>query len=137
MRFEFLSDEIIEEAKKDFEYSLASKKPFNKKPYKPTHSSNDRIRAAYEWLDAQQKTRKAISAHYPIKHMIESWAGFYVSRDDVEIAASLMCGVWGEYPYFNIRKALVLPSKRRLEHLTIKNEGYEMDYLDCYKKEEI
>lgn len=137
MRSDFLSDEIIEAAKKDFEYSLASKIPFKKKPYKPTHSSNDRIRAAYEWLDAQENTKIAISSHFPIKHMIESWAGFYVSREDVEIAAHLNSSIRGEYPYFNIRKALTLPSKKRIENLTIKNEGYEMAYQDCYKKEEI
>lgn len=136
MRFEFLSDEIIEEAKKDFEYSLASKKPFNKKPYKPTHSSNDRIRAAYEWLDAQQKTKTINRRHYPVKHLIEEWACSYVSRDDVEIAAALHKDVRGEYPHFNISKSLTWPSKKRLENIELRFDGYQKWYEDRYSKKE-
>jgi hypothetical protein len=51
------------------------------------HEHDDCIRMAYEWLDAQPKTKGVTRQARAIKHMIEKWAGRYVSQSDVEVAA--------------------------------------------------
>ena len=80
------------------------------------HEHNDCIRLAYEWLDAQSKLRAPRRAGArPLKHIIEQWAGRYVSQSDVEVAAILHPGLSGTYPYFNISARLVLPHDRRLD----------------------
>ena len=75
---------------------------------------NDCIRMAYEWLDAQVKTKNRRMTHNPIKHIIEKWGGRYVSTSDVEVAAWLHPDIIGTYPNFNISSRLTLPSVVRL-----------------------
>lgn len=81
------------------------------------HEHNDCVRIAYEWLDAQAKTKGYTRQCNPLKHMIEQWAGRYVSQDDVEVAAMLHPDVKGKYPFFNIGARLTKPSERRLENI--------------------
>ncbi len=78
------------------------------------HEHNDCIRMAYEWLDAQKKTKTKTKAAHPLKHIIERWCGRYVSQSDVEIAAYLHPQVVGKYPFYNISTRLTEPSARRL-----------------------
>jgi hypothetical protein len=75
---------------------------------------NDCIRMAYEWLDAQIKTKTRRMTHKPIKHIIEKWSGRYVSTSDVEVAAWLHPEIIGTYPNFNISSRLIFPSVFRL-----------------------
>jgi hypothetical protein len=130
-----ITDEQIEAMKAGFEYSLSLGYPYNKKPYKPTHESNNRIKIAYAWLDAQKKTKNVNKSRlsFPVKHLVEAWCGDYVSRDDVEIAAALHPDIHGEYPDFNISNILTLPSKNRLKNIVLRDEGYENSYLYKYK----
>ncbi|HBJ87993.1 MAG TPA: hypothetical protein DDZ88_29880 [Verrucomicrobiales bacterium] len=79
------------------------------------HEHDDCIRIAYEWLDAQTITKSIGSRQYALKHMIERWAGRYVSQSDVEVAAELHPCIRGKYPFFNISSRLTEPSTTRLE----------------------
>lgn len=81
----------------------------------PHHEHDDCIRIAYEWLDAQSKTKGVTRKTYALKHIIEEWGGRYVSQSDVEVAAQIHPLVRGVYPHFNISSGLTLPSQRRLE----------------------
>ena len=97
---------------------------------KALHEHPDCIRIAYEWLDAQVKTRamnKRITR--PLKHLIENWANRYVSQSDVEVAAYLHPEIRGSYPYFNISSRLVRPNRRRLEGI---KEAGTHSYTDSY-----
>ncbi|WP_456638531.1 hypothetical protein [Bradyrhizobium sp. USDA 10063] len=78
------------------------------------HEHDDCIRIAYEWLDAQTKTKGVMRDRRPLKHIIEDWGGRYVSQSDVEVAAELHPEIRGTYPHFNISARLVLPSDVRL-----------------------
>lgn len=100
-----LSDEAINAAKKRTIYSLPS----------PFHDHNDCIRIAYEWLDAQKKLKNISSKAFGIKHIIENWAGRYVSTSDVEVAAHLHPEIHGTYSRFNISMRLTEPSTERLK----------------------
>lgn len=77
------------------------------------HEHNDCIRLAYEWLDAQNTIQKGARKYVPLKHIIEKWAGRYVSQSDVEVAAILHPRITGKYPNFNLSAKLVLPNDRR------------------------
>jgi len=101
-----LSDKEIEDAKKRVSYSLKEG---------GHHEHNDCIRIAYEWLDAQRKTKRVVRKSRALKHLIENWAGRYVSRTDVDVAAELHPHIIGTYPYLNISSRLVRPAKHRLE----------------------
>jgi hypothetical protein len=79
------------------------------------HEHNDCIRMAYEWLDAQNTVKVAKKRYLALKHIIEKWAGRYVSQSDVEVAAVLHPRITGKYPNFNLSARLVLPNDRRLE----------------------
>ncbi|OAJ46917.1 hypothetical protein [Pseudomonas marginalis] len=103
-----LTDEQIEAAKRTTHYS--STEP-------PLHEHNDCIRFAYEWLDAQVKTKGKLKSPLQIKHLIERWAGRYVSTSDVDVAASLHPQVQGKYPYFTISSKLTNPSATRISSL--------------------
>jgi len=82
----------------------------------PLHEHPDCVRIAYEWLDAQTKRKGTGNGSHPLKHMIESWGGRYVSQDDVEVAVHMHPGVRGSYRNcFNLSRRLVLPSLDRLE----------------------
>lgn len=104
-----LTDAQIEEAKRNTKYSLPAKNI--------VHYHNDCIRIAYEWLDAQKKIQSLTRKPYPIKHIIEEWAGRYISRSDVEVAATLHPKIRGEYPFFNISARLTTPSRSRLDDI--------------------
>lgn len=103
-----LTDERIQAAKTTTLYSSSER---------PLHEHNDCIRFAYEWLDAQVKTKGKLKTPLQIKHLIERWAGRYVSTADVDVAASLHPDVQGQYPYFNISSRLTNPSAARISML--------------------
>lgn len=84
---------------------------------KPHHEHDDCIRIAYEWLDAQAKTKGQMRKTYPLKHIIEKWGGRYVSTTDVEVAAHLHPGIVGKYPLYNISSRLTLPRAERLRDI--------------------
>jgi hypothetical protein len=114
-----LSDEEIETGKKNTKYSLDS----------PHHEHNDCIRMAYAWLDAQAKTKGTTKKTYALKHIIEKWAGRYISTTDVEVAAHLHPEIKGQYPHFNISARLTEPSKKRLENIS---EAFKHDYRNRF-----
>ena len=74
------------------------------------------VRAAYEWLDAQAKIGGPATRHRALKHIIEKWAGHYVSEHDVVVAALLHPDIKGTYSRFHIRLKMTRPSQRRLEN---------------------
>lgn len=113
-----LTDEAIAKAKQQVKYTE-----------EVLHEHNDCIRMAYEWLDAQKKIKTARKASYPIKHIIERWAGRYVSQTDVEIAAHMHPEIHGKYPTFNISAMLTEPSKDRLSDIP---EAFTQSYRDRF-----
>lgn len=102
------SDQLIDVAKQLAKYSTEN----------VHHNENDRIRAAYEWLDAQRLTKHPTKKVIGIKHLVEKWCGNYISRSDVETAAHMHPAIFGIYPFYNINAGLVLPSIARLSGLT-------------------
>lgn len=123
-----LSDLEIERAKRKASYYAED----------PHHEHPDCIRMAYEWLDAQKKTQGITTRRYPIKHLIEKWAGRYVSQSDVEVAACMHPDIRGSYPYFNISARLTEPSTSRLEGLSevFKHNYRERHDPGAYKQHE-
>jgi len=100
---------------------------------------NDCIRMAYEWLDAQKKTKGTTRTSHPLKHIIEKWAGRYVSMSDVEAAALLHPDIIGKYPLFNISAKLTEPNARRLvgiQEAFSQNQHEKMD-RNVYKFHEL
>ena len=103
------------------------------------HEHDDCVRIAYEWLDAQDKTQGVTKKTFAIKHIIERWAGRYVSQSDVEVAAHLHPGIRGTYPRFNISSRLREPSLSRLEGIgeAGKHENYrERNAVEVYASRE-
>ncbi len=93
---------------------------------RPHHEHDDCIRMAYQWLDAQTKTKRPNTrCTRPIKHLIEKWCGRYVSEADVEIAAYLHPGIIGRYPRFNISSVLTEPTIERLKDF---GEAFQHEY---------
>lgn len=91
------------------------------------HEHDDCIRIAYEWLDAQPKTKGSVRVARPLKHHIEKWGGRYVSQSDVEVAAAMHPRIRGEYPYYNISRLLIRPSDARLEGISqARSQDYAM-----------
>ncbi len=124
-----LSDKDIELAKPRTDYNLES----------PHHEHNDCIRIAYEWFDAQNKISNKSSRGYALKHLIEEWAGRYVSQSDVSVAAELHPDIHGKYPFFNISARLTEPSISRLERISeaFKHSSYREGHNpDDYKVNE-
>ncbi|WP_341936258.1 hypothetical protein [Marinimicrobium sp. C2-29] len=124
-----LTDEEIEAAKSSTDYNLDAQ----------LHEHNDCIRIAYEWLDAQKKIKTIPKFGVTSKHLIESWAGRYISQSDVSVAAELHPEVFGKYPRFNISKMLVEPSTSRLEDIaeSFKHSNYrETHRPKRYKSQE-
>jgi len=115
-----LSDEEIDIAKSRTNYNLES----------PHHEHGDCIRIAYEWLDAQKRTKNKTSRGYALKHLIEAWAGRYVSQSDVSVAAELHPSIHGKYPFLNISARLTEPSISRLEEMkeAFKHSNYREDH---------
>lgn len=94
------------------------------------HEHDDCIRMAYEWFDAQNVRATPSGKSRPLKHIIEEWAGRYVSQSDVEVAATMHPRIRGKYPDFNLSARLVLPSDKRLEGIgEALTQGYR-DRLD-------
>lgn len=112
-----LTDEQIEIAKRKAKYSYSD----------TLHEHPDCIRIAYEWLDAQKKTKRVMRKTVPLKHLIEKWGGRYVSTSDVEVAAQMHPNIKGAYPHFNISARLTEPSKKRLESIP---EAFKHNYHD-------
>ena len=81
---------------------------------KPLHEHDDCIRMAYEWLDAQLKTKRPVSSMLPLKHIIQTWCGRYLSQADVEAAAFLHPDIRGVYPNYNFSRKLTFPEDERL-----------------------
>lgn len=100
----FLSDQQIEEAKKQTKYTDT-----------PGHEHPDCIRIAYEWLDAQINIEGEIPVPLSLKGIIRRWGGYYVSRADVDVAAYMHPRIKGEYPYYNIDANLTRPNRSRLD----------------------
>lgn len=88
--------------------SKISKNPNN------LHEHPDCVRIAYVWLDAQKKIQTQCRDTNDIKHLIEKWAGRYVSESDVEVAAYLHPDIKGTYPNYNISSNLTEPRRSRL-----------------------
>jgi hypothetical protein len=86
---------------------------------------------AYEWLDAQVKTKGRTTKTRPIKHIIEKWAGRYVSTTDVVVAAQLHPDIHGTYPHFNISARLTEPARRRLDGIS---EAFKHDYHERFDR---
>lgn len=101
--------------------------------------SPDSVRIAFQWLDAQL-TRKTPAQwfHLPLKHVIESWAGRYVSTHDVITAAHLHPRIVGRYPAFNLSHHLTLPSVQRLEGIgeAFTHRQYLGSYAPSYSRAE-
>lgn len=81
------------------------------------HEHDDCIRIAYEWLDAQKKTKNPRNVSHGLKYLIERWSGRYVSESDVEIAAHLHPEITGRHPFYNISSRLTEPSVDRLKNI--------------------
>lgn len=124
-----LTDEAIEAAKSQVKYSLAEG---------GHHEHNDCIRMAYEWLDAQRKTKLPTKKTYALKHIIEKWAGRYVSTTDVDVAAFMHPEIHGNYPYFNISARLTEPSTNRLKGISeaFKHSNTKKNDSSVYKLRE-
>jgi hypothetical protein len=107
------------------------------KPYRYTgtqlHEHDDCVRIAYEWLDAQVKTKGVTQKTRPLKHIIENWAKRYVSRSDVEVAAHLHPDIRGRYPHFNISARFTKPNARRLAGI---GEAGKHQTYDRYRDDE-
>lgn len=84
----------------------------------PHHEHDDCIRMAYEWLEAQTKTKNPTKTRWPLKHIIENWAGRYISQSDVEVAAHMHPEIIGSYPFYNISSRLTEPSQNRLSRFS-------------------
>lgn len=128
MEIDMLTSEQIAKAKTEVNYSLPQ----------ITHDSDDAIRTAWHWLDAQLRTKLPnMRKSPPIKHMIENWSGDYISRCDVEVAAHLHAEIIGQYPNYNISARRTEPNRRRLKGFD--SENYEQQpelYPNAYYRKE-
>lgn len=101
--------------------------------YDGQHEHPDCILIACAWLSAQTRTKHPSTRGWsrPLKHIIESWGGRYISTDDVVVAAELV-GLSGTYPRFNISSRLTRPSESRLEGIgeAMKHPNYRVAYDD-------
>jgi hypothetical protein len=113
-----LTDQEIEAGKARTRYSLGDD---------ILHEHPDCIRMAYEWLDAQRLVKTSKARTRPVKHLVEKWAGRYVSTSDVEVAATLHPRIVGAYPRFNLSARLVLPNDRRLAGI---GQAFSQNYRD-------
>jgi len=118
------------------EQIAAGKRAANYRSEDRYHEHDDCIRLAYEWLDAQVKTKGISRKLHPIKHYIEAWANRYVSTADVIVASTIHPRVQGNYPYFNISTQLVRPNQRRLSSISEAGKHDYRRYQDVYATEE-
>lgn len=94
----------------------------------PYHEHPDCILICMQWLAAQRRTARPARTVRPIQHLIEAWAGRYVSRHDV-IEAARRLNIGGHYPLFAIDSRLVLPDVRRLAN--IGEAMTQLSYVDA------
>ncbi len=113
----------------------------------PHHEHNDCIRIAYEWIDAQTKTKHPQETVW--KPHIEYWGKRYVSASDIDVAAYMHPDIKlkkvhprdGSSPYIllNISKRIIVPSINRLKNIgeSFKHPDYDkkMDFSK-YKNED-
>ena len=84
------------------------------------------MRIAFAWLDAQRTIKSPPKHWHPIKHIIENWAGRYVSSNDVEIAGILHPDIKGSYSgSFNLSARLTYPDPLRLKQI---EQAYTQGY---------
>lgn len=126
----YISSEQIAEAKEKVDYDPASS---------VHHKNDDAIRIAYEWLDAQTRTKSVNRKYIVSNNLIPCWGGLYVSRSDIEVAAFLHPEIKGKHRYYNIGKLLVLPNDVRLENIkSAKTQSYTVHHPEkIYKRQEI
>ena len=93
----------------------------------------DHIRMAYEWLDAQEKTKRVMSksvmfnSELPTpRQMCIDWCGWFMCENAFAIAAYMHPEIKGEYPRFNISSKYTLPRIERINGMKgiIANDGY-------------
>lgn len=96
------------------------------------------VRICAAWLEAQEViNRGAIGRLYPLKHIVESWGGRYVSTLDVMVAARLL-KIRGKYPHLGINSRLVFPNPERLRGIgqAFTQSFYCIRACDHYQKTE-
>lgn len=94
------------------------------------HVTDDKVRIAYEWLDAQRKTNTQSGKKFALKYLIRLWSGREISEEDVHIAAYLHNEVKGVFPSYNLHPRLTFPSLERLRwNIDVRAQGYEELYL--------
>jgi len=87
--------------------------------YEGHHEHNDSgILLAEYWLSHQNQLMHPNKRNPIDKHIIESWAGVYVSSDDVAVAAILL-DLKGTYPVFNISSKLIWPDREMIYDLPL------------------
>ena len=106
-----LTADQIREARSQTYYTVPDGKPTK---------CDDCVRLAFEWLDAQARTKSPNTRYWSLKHLVEDWSGMHISRTDVEVAAHLH-GLIGLYPNYNIHTKWVEPSLKRLEGIARAN----------------
>ncbi|RWE85112.1 hypothetical protein [Mesorhizobium sp.] len=102
-------------------------------PAEVLHEDDDCIRIAYEWLDAQTKTKAPVRKTRATKHLVEQWGARYVSQSDVEVAAHMHPDIVGSYPHYNLSARLICPSLDRLKGISQANT--QMSYRDTHLSE--
>ena len=100
--------------------------PVNEQCY--VHSC-DQVRLAFQWLDAQKKLKRPNKRPWLEKHVLERWAGRYISWCSVEVAGRLHPEITGNYPCFNIGNRFIYPNKRR--QIDIAEAGIHPNYSAC------
>lgn len=75
---------------------------------------DDQIRAAYQWLDAQNTTDTPLQKDCNLERLIGEWSGLDITYKDVAVAAGLHQSVRGDYPCLHIDSRFTFPSTERL-----------------------
>lgn len=102
-----LSGEDIAKAKQRVVYQT---------PHDIFHEHDDCIRICHEWLSAQTLTiNKHGQGVVGFRSLIIHWAGRYVSRDDVMVAATFIPKLHLDVHCSNLSRKLVLPRDQRLD----------------------
>jgi hypothetical protein len=79
------------------------------------HSEHpDCVRICIAWFSAQRRGK--LTAHRPIKHIIEAWGGRYVSMLDVMTAADML-DLGSRYERLRISSKFVFPSVFRISEM--------------------
>jgi len=102
-------DKAIEEAKSDL-LKLRTRAG----GYMANHGPHtDCVRIAYQWLSVQYRTHSAKQDATELKKLIRGWAGYYIKKDDVLLAAHLLGFRISNEAIF-ISKILTRPAPSRL-----------------------